>query len=79
MRIYTINPLDVDDIKLYEETLFTSNDAVELKCTERAVIYNVFVVAGLLLNQLKKVMLAQEYERELIFDLKTMTFLKRGA
>ena len=75
MRIYTINPTDIDDIKFYEAHLY--KEAKPLRCTERAILYNVLSVAGFIVNNLKKAMLAEPVNREIIFDSKSMLFMKR--
>jgi hypothetical protein len=73
-RIYSINPCDPDDIEFYESMLYDDAEATELRCTARAIIYNVFIIAGLIANQVKKFARAEKVVREIIFDLKTLTF-----
>ena len=75
MRIYTINPIDIDDIKFYEAHLYKKAKA--LKCTERAILYNVLSIASFITNNLKKAMLAEPVDREIIFNLKSMLLMKR--
>jgi hypothetical protein len=74
-KIHTINPCDPIDIKWYEKTLFPDEKASEEKCTEKAVIYNTFTIAGLVASQVKKFARAQLFAREIIFDLRTLTFI----
>jgi adenylyltransferase/sulfurtransferase len=76
-RIYTVRPCDRDDIRFYEKTLYSDSDAQELPCTARAIIYNVFVVSGLMANQVKRCVCAQPRSREVIFDLATLTCLNK--
>jgi len=76
MRIYTIKPHDKDEIKFFEQYLYTDKEAEDIKCTATAIIYNVTIIGGLITNQLKKYCMAEEYSKELIFDLKNLVFIK---
>ena len=71
-RIYTIRPVDPDDVRLYESTLYSDAEAEEEPCTARAIIYNVLSVAGLVANQVKKYVKGEPLAREIIMDLKTL-------
>jgi molybdopterin/thiamine biosynthesis adenylyltransferase len=68
-RVYSIVPYDPDHIGLYEASLYADENAVELPCTARAIGYNVFYLAGLLVSQIKKVVMREEVKPEVIFDL----------
>lgn len=70
--IYAINPCDPDDIELYEEDLYTDEEASQAPCTARAIIYNVFVLAGILASIVKKFVKGEKYPPTVIFDLKTL-------
>lgn len=72
-RIYTVNPTNPDQIKRYEATLYSDDAAQQLPCTGRAIIYNVFMIAALISNQVKKFGRGQAFPFEIIFDLVTMT------
>lgn len=74
-RIYSIRPADPDDVRAYELSLYDDAHATEDPCTAQAIIYNVFAIAGLIANQVKKHAKAERFDREIIFDLKTMTLL----
>lgn len=74
-RIYTIQTCSPSDIKMYEKTLYDDDKALEAPCTERAIIYNVFMIAALICNQVKKFAKGEVMHSEIIFDLKTMTFM----
>lgn len=77
LRLFTVNPCDPDDIRWYEKSLHSDAEAVELPCTERAIIYTVAFLAGFIANQVRKYILAQSYPREIIFDAQTLTFVKK--
>jgi hypothetical protein len=74
-KICTMNPCDPNDIRWYEKTLFPDDKASEEPCTAKSVIYNTFSIAGLVASQVKKFVRGQPYPREIIFDLKTLTFI----
>ena len=74
-RIHTVRPTDPTEVKWYETTLYSDEQAQDLPCTARAIIYTVFVVAGLIANQVKKLARGQTLCKEIIFDLVTLTFM----
>jgi hypothetical protein len=74
-RILTVKPFDPDDVKWYENTLFTDDKASEEPCTAKSVIYNTFTIAGLIASQVKKFARAQPFAREIIFDLKNLMII----
>ena len=74
-KICTMNPCDPHDVKWYEKTLFPDDKASEEPCTAKSIIYNTFSIAGLVSSQIKKFVKGQPYPREIIFDLKTLTFI----
>lgn len=74
-RIHSVKPCEPDLVRWYEKTLYDDSEAVDLPCTARAVIYNVFVIAGFIANQVKKFAMAEPVAREVIFDLKNLIFI----
>jgi hypothetical protein len=77
MRIHSIRPCDPSMVLWYETTLYDSADKTEAPCTARAIIYNVFVIAGLIDNQVKKYIMMQDVQKEILFDLATLTLITR--
>lgn len=75
--IHTVKPIDPDDVRWYESTLFPDEKSSEEKCTEKAIIYNTFVISGLIASQIKKYARAQPFAREIVMDLKTLIFMTR--
>ncbi len=71
-RIYTVRPVDPDDVRLYEATLYSDDEAEDEPCTARSIIYNVLPVAGLVANQVKKYVKGELLSREIVMDLKTL-------
>lgn len=75
MRIHTLRPCVPSLVRWYETTLYDGADTTNAPCTERAIIYNVFVIAGLIDNQIKKFIMLQDVSKEIIFDLATLTLI----
>lgn len=76
-KIYTINPTDPDEIKMYEKTLYSDSEAAELPCTARAIIYNVFMIASLITCQVKKIVSKQDLCKKIFVDLTTLTLIAK--
>jgi molybdopterin/thiamine biosynthesis adenylyltransferase len=75
-RIYTINPSTPSDISFYEKTLYDDPENEDNEhCTNRAVIYNVFMIASLISNQVKRFYKGEELIAEIIFDLTKLNLL----
>lgn len=75
IQVYTIQPSQLKDVELYEKSLFSDQEAVELPCTARAIMYTGFVIAGLIGSQFKKWVKNEQFFRRISFDLKTMTIV----
>ena len=56
-----------------EASMFESGSATPVACTERAVVYNCFVMAGLITDMVAKIVNGQEPPQELIVDLRNFT------
>ena len=74
-RIYAVNPTDPDDIRAYEKSLYTDEEAEVLPCTAAAISYSGFAIAGLIGNLVKRLATGEDLPREILFDLKTLTLL----
>ena len=57
----------------YSKTLFSDEEASEIPCSERAVVYNVFVVAGLITDMVAQIANGVVPPAELVFDLRNFT------
>lgn len=77
IQVFTVRPSQIEDIELYEKTLFPDSEAAELPCTARAIIYTGFAVSALIASQLKKWIKEEWYFQKISFDLKTMTSVLR--
>ena len=78
-RIYTVRPCIPSEVRWYEKTLYSDEEAVDAPCSARAIIYCTFMTASLIANQVKKIAKNQGYENEIIFDLVTMSLMTKSA
>jgi hypothetical protein len=77
LRIHTVKTCDPQSIEWYEQTLYSDEDATEAPCTERAIIYNVFLIAALMSAQVKKFLKGEKFIKEIIFDIQNMILLTK--
>lgn len=74
MRLYTVDLMG--DMSFYEKTLYSSKEADDIPCTARSIIYNVFILAGLIASQVKKYFQKELYKKEIIYDIKSNIYLQ---
>jgi hypothetical protein len=67
-RVYTIKPSRPADIKMWESTLYSDDEAEESACTNRSIAPTVSFIASLAVWKLIKFANGEEYERELILS-----------
>ena len=75
MRIYTVRPTNPEEVAAYEGMLYPDDEAQQLPCTGRAIIYNVFAISSLVASQIKKHARGEEFPFEIIFDLASLTII----
>ncbi len=56
IHLYTVNPCDPDHIKAYEATLFPDEEAEEVECTAKSIIWTTFFIGGLVARSIAKFM-----------------------
>lgn len=76
IEIYTVRGGVEEDGEAYSKTLFAEGDEIPVECSERSVVYNVFIVAGLIADIVAKHANGQELPKELIADLYNFTLYK---
>lgn len=74
-RVYAIRPSNPGDIKLWEGTLYSDEEAEESPCTSRSVAPTVALIASLAAWKLIKFFNGEEYERELIVSARPATII----
>ena len=74
-RIYAVNPMNPGE---YEDTLYDDDEAVEERCTERTIIYNVLGISSYICKMMEDWMKdGIEDMREIILDYATYTLMSR--
>lgn len=76
IQIFTAYMKNPTHLIAYKETLFPESETVEVPCSEKSVVYNVFTVAGMLGNLVGKIANKEELPREIVIDLKNLTLYK---
>lgn len=78
IRKHPDGSINGETVKFYQETLHPDDEAEELPCTERTIIYNVLMIASLICRAFKAVVKGEdEYPREVVFDMRHMVFMDR--
>ena len=67
-QVYTIDMTDKSQVKYYEDTLFSSGEAVKQRCTEKAIIFTVLGIASLICNQIVKAFNEEKYRNFIVLD-----------
>jgi len=75
LEIFTIDPTKEEDIKMFEQHLFPSSSVEHIPCTERAVAYNQFVIAGLIGSTVKQFLKKELSYKRILFDLNSMSLI----
>lgn len=75
LRIYALEPTDPEAIENYEATLYTDEEAVDLPCSHKSIIYTVMVAGGFITGQVKKWLVGDPYPFEILMDLKNMILM----
>ena len=77
-EVYTVKTDKKSDIKTYEKRLWRPDQVAPLRCTEKAIIYNVLFIASMICSQLKLALEGKIYKPAIIADLENtdLTFFK---
>ena len=71
MMLVAVNPFDINDIKRYEASLYPSKEAAKIRCTQQAIIYTLLHAAGYVANTVKRFVMNEGYDKQIIFDAST--------
>lgn len=77
VQLFTVQPSSIEDVEMYEKSLFPDEKSQVLPCTARAIMYTGFTIAGIIGSQLKKWLNDEKYPRRLSFDLHTLILDER--
>jgi hypothetical protein len=69
---------NAEDRKRYKKTLWKDSGTSHLPCTQKAVMYNVLMIASLIANQCRLTLENKKYNREMIYDFETGVYLSSG-
>ncbi len=73
IQIFAIPMDNKDRADFYKTTLFDSSEADPIACSARSVVYNCFVISGLLTDMIAKIANGKMPPKELIVDLENLT------
>ncbi|MEA2098083.1 MAG: ThiF family adenylyltransferase [Patescibacteria group bacterium] len=79
LEVFTIRPNRLEDIEYYEARLFSDEEAIELPCTAKGIIYIGGVIAAFIANQIKKWAKEERIIRKISFDPVVMTLLRNDV
>lgn len=74
--IYAVNPMNLDSIEAYEQTLHTDEEAEPAPCTERGVIDVGMIVGGLLTRLVRSHYDSEPIDPVTLMNLKSLTLNK---
>jgi molybdopterin/thiamine biosynthesis adenylyltransferase len=77
-RVYAVIPSDPDHVAAYEQTLYDDEASDPDPCSNQAIIYSVFVIAGLIAARLRSFAVAEAMPVETIIDLRTNTLITQA-
>jgi len=86
LRIYTIDPIKDEEVKLYEKTLCPPESVEVAPCTAKATMYCASIIGGIIVSILKRRLLEQQREtignrkqtaREIVYDITGDDFFTR--
>ena len=69
-RILTVHLTDPDDVAAYERTLHTSQEALQARCTEKAVVYTVLGIASALCGRVANHLRGDPYDKDVALDFR---------
>lgn len=67
--LYVMNPSLEKDLESYPKTLYSDEDAVQERCTRKATMYTVLLIAGLVSKAVKDIVTGNAYTRIVQWDI----------
>lgn len=67
-QLYTVDMSNKVQIENYKKTLFEDGEAVQMRCTERSIIFTCLGLASLICNQLVKAFKEEELSNYIVLD-----------
>ena len=76
-KLLTVDMSLTGEKKKYEESFFSDEEAAEIPCTARSIIYSVLGVSAFISKQVKHFLMNEPFKRDIIIDLKyDMTYFE---
>ena len=72
LRLYVLRPVDLDGCEFFEQNLYDADEAEQLPCSARSIIYCPAVAGALIAAQVKAHAVGQPVQREVLFDIPRM-------
>ena len=72
LRLYVLRPVDLDACEFYEANLYGSDEAEQLPCSARSIIYCPSVAGALIAATVKTFAVGESVCREVLFDIPRM-------
>ena len=72
LRLYTLRPVDLDACEFFEQNLYGSEEAEQLPCSARSIIYCPSIAGALVAAQVKAFAVGESVCREVLFDVPRM-------
>ena len=73
-EVYIVNTSNKRDIALYKSRLWKQSEVENLRCTEKAIIYNVLFISAMICAQMKLALEGKIYKPAMVADLANSTF-----
>jgi molybdopterin/thiamine biosynthesis adenylyltransferase len=67
-QVYTVDMNSIKSIKNYEKSLFKTSEAVQLRCTEKSIIFTVLGIASIVCNQIVKALKGEKLSNFIVLD-----------
>jgi hypothetical protein len=75
LRLYTLRPTDLHGIDFFEENLYSRDEAEELPCSARSIIYCPAIAGALIAATVKAFAVGEPVKREVLFDIPRMRLI----
>lgn len=68
--LYVVNLKDKKEVESYEKSLYSDEEAVQERCTEKAIIYTANMLSGLVCKAFKDILTRKDYVRRVRWSIK---------
>ena len=75
LRMYALRPTDLDACDFFDGNLYNSDEAEQLPCSARSIIYCPAVAGALIAAQVKAHAVGETVQREVLFDIPRMKLM----